>query len=215
MKDGRTQAMETDWMRLLDDPDLVRHLPELLRTYRDSSPEDREQALLDAMRQIKNGKAKVSDNAKLTPDSASETPQPISPGPADTLFEPSIFAPSSGEDRRRHRRLKCFVVVEVRTEGAGNSTWGTLVNVSRGGCLVETRANLESGAKIKIGFWVASSQMWVKGLVVSGIVARTSPTVLRIKFAALESAERETLRELLKSVETSAQDHGYLARLKR
>ena len=208
--------MDTDWMRVLDDPDLVNHLPELLRTYRDSSPEDREQALLDAMRQIKKGKAKVKDNGKPALASASETSEPISPGPADTPpFEPRTFAPALGEDRRRHRRLKCFVVVEVRTDGAGNSTWGTLVNISRGGCLVEIRANLESGAKIKIGFWVASSQIWVKGLVVSGIVARTSPTVLRIKFAALESAEHETLRELLKFVETSAQDHGYLAHLKR
>ena len=60
----------------------------------------------------------------------------------------------------------------------------------------------------------------MKGLILNGIVARTNPSFgMRIKFAAMESAERETLRQFLKFVENStkgyAHDHGYLAQLKR
>ena len=41
----------SDWTRLLTDPDLVSHLGKLLQTYREVSPDDREPALLRAMRE--------------------------------------------------------------------------------------------------------------------------------------------------------------------
>jgi len=49
----------SDWTRLLTDPDLVSHLGKLLQTYREVSPEQREAALLQAMREIKNTAVKA------------------------------------------------------------------------------------------------------------------------------------------------------------
>lgn len=224
MDDPNASAKVADWTRLLADPELVTHLAELLQIYRDSPPENREKALLAAMRRIKEGAAQLAaenEDGDPKPAAAVTPPEPAQAAPSATPpYEPSMFAPSQGEDRRRHPRMKCFVVVELRLSGAEKPTWGSLANISIGGCLVETPANIESGAKIEIGLWVSSGQIWVKGLILNGIVARTNPSFgMRIKFAAMESAERETLRQFLKFVENStkgyAHDHGYLAQLKR
>ena len=48
----------SDWTRLLTDPDLVSHLGKLLQTYREVAPEEREAALLRAMREIKDAAVK-------------------------------------------------------------------------------------------------------------------------------------------------------------
>jgi hypothetical protein len=48
----------SDWTRLLTDPELVSHLPRLLQTYREVPPEQREAALLQVMRDIKDAAAK-------------------------------------------------------------------------------------------------------------------------------------------------------------
>ena len=107
----------TDWTRLLTDPELVRHLGKLLQTYRDARPENREEALLAAMREIKGqvpGKD-ASANAKVNP--AETPPRAVSmPSAATPPFEPDMFGPNWGQDRRRHFRLKCFVAVELRVD---------------------------------------------------------------------------------------------------
>ena len=85
---------------------------------------------------------------------------------------------------------------------------------------METPAIVETGAKIEIGLWVTSGQVWVKGLVLTGVVTRANPSFgVRVKFSDMEPAERETLKQFLKFVETTTKgyaiDHGYLAQLKR
>src|ERR1019366_1976855 len=46
----RPSPQGSDWTRLLTDPDLVSHLATLLQTYREVEPQQREAALLRAMR---------------------------------------------------------------------------------------------------------------------------------------------------------------------
>ena len=220
MSNPKPIAKGEDWTRLLSDPDLLTHLGELLQTYRDSAPDTRDTALLEVMRKIKQGSAKNATTAAVPVEEVAP-PQPTATTPAETPpFEPDIFTPSWGQDRRRYPRMKCFVVVELLVDGSDTPIWGTLANTSMGGCLVETPNALESGMKIEIGLWVASGQIWVKGLILNGVVARTNPSFgTRIKFAEMEPAEREALRKFLKYVESTtkgyARDHGYLAQLKR
>lgn len=218
-----------DWTRLLADPDLVTHLGELLQTYRDAPAETREQALLELMRKIKResqkGKTSAPDALPTAEAIPAEVELPVAeaaaaPEAKAPPYEPSIFTPAWGQDRRRYPRMKCFVVVELRVVGSDKPLWGNLSNASIGGCLVETSAMIDAGASIEIGLWVTSGQIWVKGMILNGIVARTNPSLgVRVQFADLEPAERETLRQFLKFVETSTKgysaDHGYLAQLKR
>jgi PilZ domain len=219
---GPTQP-GTDWTRLLTDPDLVSHLGKLLQTYREAPPDKREQALMAAMREIKS-QAAASGKQSKTGAAAAVAPAPEAPvatTPAATPpFQPDIFTPTYGQDRRRYPRIKCFVAVELRMEGQDAPVWGNLANTSLGGCLVETVTPLKSGANVDIGLWVASGKIWVKGIALNGVVTKSNPSFgARIKFSDLDSPEKESLRQFLKFVESTTKgystEHGYLAQLKR
>jgi hypothetical protein len=221
MSDSKPNAaLGTDWTQLLADPDLARNLGKLLQTYRDAPPEKREQALLAAMREIKH--AASSNTAKTTSNNVAmeSSPQPL---PAATSavppFEPDIFSPNWGQDRRRHPRIKCFVAVELRVNDADAPIWGNLSNTSLGGCQVETAAHISGGAKVEVGLWVASGKIWVKGLALNGVVTRSAPAAgVRLRFAGMDATGKENLRQFLKYVQEATRslnsESSYLQLLK-
>ena len=214
----------SDWTRLLTDPDLVSHLGKLLQTYREVSPEQREPALLQAMREIKDAAIKAREERKdvlvaaaPAPTAVLHHPEPIEDTPP---FETDLFASQTEADRRRFHRIKCYVAVEIHVEGVEEPVWGNLANVSRGGCLVETAGAVPAGKALEIGLWVASGKIWVKGVIISGVVTRSAPTFgVRVKFSEAELSEKEHLREFLKFVESTSRKSqygkAYVAQLKR
>ncbi len=114
----------SDWTRLLTDPDLVSHLSTLLRTYREVSPQQREAALLSAMREIKEAAVKAREAngsntapAVTAPQASLQSPEPVKETPP---FEPELFNLPSPSDRRRFTRMKCCVAVEIHVEGFNN-----------------------------------------------------------------------------------------------
>jgi len=210
-----------DWTGLLADPDLARNLGKLLQTYRDAPPERREEALLAAMREIKKEASGRDSTPASSPKVAPEPPpQPLpTPASATPPFEPDVFSPNWGQDRRRHPRIKCFVAVELRVNDADAPIWGNLSNTSLGGCQVETAVQISGGAKVEIGLWVASGKIWVKGLALNGVVTRSAPaTGMRIRFAGMDPVEKENLRQFLKYVQettrASTSQNTYLQLLK-
>lgn len=230
MSDPKYSGTGADWTQLLTDPELVSHLGELLQVYRDTPAEKRDQALLEAMRNIKGGTGKVvvavakAAAAAQAQPAATAQPAPASPRAtspaASPPFEPDIFTPTWGQDRRRHARLRCFVAVELRLGNSGVPIWGNLSNTSIGGCFVETATPVPSGVSVEIGLWLANGKIWIKGLILTGIVTKSSPSFgVRIKFSELEATERENLRHFLKFVESTTKgynsEHSYLAQLKR
>lgn len=190
----------TDWTHILSDPDLVRQVGKLLQAYREAPVAKREQALLDAMREIKADASK--SGLKVRPP-VEEAPRPIpTPSSSTPPFEPDLFRPDCSSDRRRHPRINCFVAVELRVDDSPNSVWGNLSNTSAGGCLVETASAVKPGATVEIGLWVPNGKIWVKGFALNGIVTRSAGTKgVRIRFDGLSSEERENLREFLKFVQ--------------
>src|SRR5437660_399753 len=187
----------TDWTRVLADPDLVRNVGKLLQAYRDAEPDKREQALVAAMREIKAEAARPAkpSTSKVRVEIPSPRPVPVTVA-ATPPFEPDVFSPNSGDDRRRHPRIRCFVAVELRVDGTEAPIWGNLCNTSVGGCLVETSRTVKSGARVEIGLWLASGKIWVKGFALSGIVTRSAPTSgIRVRFEPMETPERENLRQ--------------------
>jgi hypothetical protein len=222
MSSPKTSAMGADWTQLLTDPELVSHLGELLKTYREASPEKRDEALLAAMRQIKGAgtNTQAADKAMASKPVPQAAP-PVATDPASSPpFEPDIFTPSWGQDRRRFPRMKCFVAVELRVGASATPIWGNLSNTSLGGCFVETATPVPSGVGVEIGLWLANGKIWIKGIILNGIVTKSSPSFgVRIRYAELEPAERESLRHFLKFVESTTKgynsENGYLAQLKR
>lgn len=223
MSSAHTSASGTDWTGLLTDPDLVEHLSQLLRIYRETPPERREAELLAAMREIKSrakGQAKNDASSSSQAGSAPALPHPVPVTNAETPpFEPDIFTPSWGQDRRRYPRIKCFVAVELKVDGSDVPVWGNLSNTSMGGCYIETVSPIKSGADVQIGLWVANGKLWVKGMILNGIVIKSNPAFgVRVRFD-LESAQRETLRQFLKFVETTSRaeqsERSYLQKLRK
>jgi hypothetical protein len=193
-----------DWTELLADPDLARNLGKLLQSYRDSAPENREEALLAAMREVKKEAAGGSSAPASSSMRTTEAPRQPLPTPASATppFEPDVFSPNWGQDRRRHPRIKCFVAVELRVNNGDDPIWGNLSNTSMGGCQVETAIQISGSSKVEIGLWVASGKIWVKGLALNGVVTRSAPSAgMRIRFAGMEAAEKENLRQFLKYVQ--------------
>ena len=230
MSDAKYSGTGADWTQLLTDPALVSHLGELLQVYREAAPEKRDQALLEAMRNIKGGTAKTPAAVKasaaapeVAPAAAAQSApaQPVATSPAATPpFEPDFFTPSWSQDRRRHTRMKCFVAVELRLGNSAVPVWGNLANTGLGGCFVETATPVPSGVSVEIGLWLANGKIWIKGIILTGIVTKSSPSFgVRIKFSELEPTERENLRHFLKFVESTTKgynsENGYLAQMKR
>ncbi len=221
-----SEVRGTDWTRILSDPDLVRNVGKLLQAYREAAPEQREAALLTAMREIKADAAAGKPAAKAmaakagSSATAPEPPHAVpTPASATPPFEPDLFSPSFGSDRRRHPRIKCFVAVELRVDGVSTPIWGNLSNTSVGGCLVETASAVKPGANVEIGLWVPNGKIWVKGFVLNGVVTRSGPASgVRVRFDGLAPAERDSLRQFLKFVqETTRASHSedsYLQLLK-
>jgi hypothetical protein len=204
-------AQGTDWTRLLADPDLARNLGKLLQIYRDAAPERREQALMEAMRAIKQESAASTPKAVSAKIPDEPAPQ-LAPAPATAIppFEPDVFSPNWGQDRRRHPRIKCFVAVEMRINGEDAPVWGNLSNTSMGGCRVETSAVVNGGAKVEIGLWVASGKIWVKGLALNGVVSRNVPSagVIRLRFSGMDAVEKENLKQFLKYVQDTTKSRS-------
>jgi len=213
----------SDWTRLLTDPDLVSHLGKLLQTYREVPPEQREAALLRAMREIKDAAVKargtqtnVAVATVPAPPAVLPHPEPVNETPP---FEPDLFTPLLESDRRRFHRIKCYVAVEIHIEGIEEPVWGNLANVGRGGCMVETAGAVPAGKALEIGLWVASGKIWVKGVIISGVATRSAPSFgVRVKFSEAELSEKEHLREFLKFVDSTARKSqagkAYVAQLK-
>ena len=218
MTETKTSAPGADWTKLLSDPEIVSHLGELLQAYRDAEPDRRNQVLIETMRRIKS---QTPGTRPGTPPSPAPAAEPVATTPAATPpFEPDIFTPCWGQDRRRYPRMKCFVAVELRVDGSPTPVWGNLSNTSMGGGFVETATPLKTGVKLEIGLWVANGKIWVKGMILNGIVTRSNPTFgVRLKFDNLEPGERESLKQFLKFVEGITKSYqnqqGYLAQMKR
>lgn len=225
----KAPAKGSDWTRLLTDPDLVSHLGKLLQTYRDVPAEERESALLQAMREIKDAAIQAREAKKPAPvaEAPASTPEPPAvlhhPEPVKETppFEPEQTASEmqSESDRRRYQRMKCYVAVEIHIEGTEKPVWGNLANVGRGGCLVETASMVPAGKTLEIGLWVASGKIWVKGVIISGVATRSASSFgVRVKFSQAELSEKEHLREFLKFVEGTARKshsgNAYVTQLK-
>lgn len=212
----------SDWTRLLTDPDLASHLGKLLQTYREVSPDQREAALLRAMREIKDAAVQAREALQKKPAASVPAPPPVvlqHPEPVEEAPPFDLFTPQSDSDRRRYRRIKCYVAVEIHVEGMEQPVWGNLANASRGGCLVETASPVAAGKALEIGLWVANGNLWVKGITLSGVSTRSSPSFgIRVKFSEAELSEKEHLREFLKFVESTAHKshsaRAYVAKLK-
>src|SRR5258708_13106914 len=56
------------------------------------------------------------------------------------------------KDQRLHTRMKCRLTIELHPQGAPGPVFGNVIDISLGGCYVETTALLTPGSVLKLVF---------------------------------------------------------------
>ena len=114
----------------------------------------------------------------------------------------------SEKNRRVHPRLKCRVTVELHPHDGQGTVMGNLVDVSVGGCYVETSAILSPGTDIKIVFSIDDGSLSAEGT-----IARTHPGAgVAVRFNESGRETREKMYRILEFVQntTTFYNHSYL-----
>jgi diguanylate cyclase (GGDEF)-like protein/putative nucleotidyltransferase with HDIG domain len=103
------------------------------------------------------------------------------------------------KDRRLHPRMKCRVTIELQAEDEGTPVFGNLIDVSMGGCYVETSTILAPGTRLKLGFSMEDGS-----LSADGVVARIDPgSGIAVQFREMTREAREKMLRVLEFVQKS------------
>jgi len=100
-------------------------------------------------------------------------------------------------EKRRHSRFTCDGGIEVRSEGT-RGFWGTLCDVSEGGCYVQTFSPMPAGTAVQ--FVVQMRGKEVRG---EGQVASMHPGVgMGLQFRHISPGDKKNLDDLLKELDS-------------
>jgi len=117
----------------------------------------------------------------------------------------------SRKNRRQHARMNCRVTIELHSEGNAAPIFGTLTDLSLGGCYVETSVILVPGSALKLIFSIDDGQLQAEGY-----VARIDPgSGVAVQFKELNREDRSTMHRILEYVQrsTTFYDKSYSEKL--
>ena len=98
-------------------------------------------------------------------------------------------------ERRQSPRFRCQCPIEVHVQ-QGASFWGTVADLSLGGCYVEMTIPLQVGTKLKAGIWVGQSKIQVEA-----VIAHNTPGFgVGLKFTKISAQELDQLRIFLENL---------------
>jgi hypothetical protein len=103
------------------------------------------------------------------------------------------------KDQRLHARMKCRLTVELHSEAGGGPIFGNLIDISLGGCYVETSAILSPGSNVKVIFSMDDG-----ALTAEGSVARLHPgSGVAVQFKEMSRESRDIMYRILEFVQSS------------
>lgn len=103
-------------------------------------------------------------------------------------------------ERRSHARYVCDGGVEVRTEGSNAGFWGTLTDISLGGCYIQTFSPLPAGTQLAMRIQTKVSEFRC-----AGVVQASHPGVgMGVSFTEFGDGQRVLLEALMKSLAESS-----------
>ncbi len=104
----------------------------------------------------------------------------------------------SRKDQRLHTRMKCRLTIELHPQ-AGDPIFGNLIDLSLGGCYVETSAILAPGSNLKLVFSMDDGSLSMEGT-----IARIHPgSGIAVQFKEMSRDSRENMHRILEFVQTS------------
>jgi len=102
------------------------------------------------------------------------------------------------KDQRLHTRMKCRLTIELHPQGAAAPIFGNLIDVSLGGCYVETSAILSPGSGLKIVFSIDDGTLSAEGT-----IARVHPgSGVAVQFKEMSRESREKMYRILEFVQS-------------
>ena len=117
----------------------------------------------------------------------------------------------SRKNRRLYPRMKCRVTIELRPQEGEIPILGNLIDLSLGGCYVETSTLMPAGSKLKVIFSIDDGRLQA-----SGSVVRIDPgTGIAIKFNDMNREDRDKMHKVLEFVHNTTMfyDNRYLSKL--
>jgi diguanylate cyclase (GGDEF)-like protein/putative nucleotidyltransferase with HDIG domain len=102
------------------------------------------------------------------------------------------------KDQRLHTRMKCRLTVELHSAGAA-PVFGNLIDVSLGGCYVETSAIFTPGSNLKVVFSIDNGDLSAEGN-----VARIHPgSGVAVQFKEMSRESRDQMYRILEFVQST------------
>jgi diguanylate cyclase (GGDEF)-like protein len=109
----------------------------------------------------------------------------------------------SRKDQRLHARMKCRLMIELHPQAGAGPIFGNLIDISLGGCYVETGAILVSGSNVKLAFSLTGDG-GDGSLTAEGTVARIHPgSGVAIQFKEMSRESRDKMYRILEFVQNS------------
>src|SRR5271165_7012606 len=105
----------------------------------------------------------------------------------------------SQKDQRLHTRMKCRLTIELHPHGGAGPVFGNLIDISLGGCYVETSAILTPGSNVRVVFSIDKGDLSAEGS-----VARIHPgSGVAIQFKEMSRESREKMYRILEFVQST------------
>src|ERR1700678_4677 len=115
------------------------------------------------------------------------------------------------KDQRLHTRVKCRLTIELHSQAGAGQGLGNLIDISLGGCYVETSAILKPGSNVKVVFSMDDA-----ALSTEGTIARIHPgSGVAVQFKEMSRESREKMYRILEFVQstTTMYNDRYLQKL--
>lgn len=129
-------------------------------------------------------------NTKKRPDTDRPS-MSIGSGPGAPMFE--------GGDQTRIRRAPLQAIASVSVQNGPREIFGRVVNISPGGCLLQTEATLETGTIVDLNITVLGQEEPIR-VKVGGAIRRQVDTQTRrqygVEFMAVDSSDKRALQWL-------------------
>jgi hypothetical protein len=102
---------------------------------------------------------------------------------------------SASLERRQTARFRCQNSIEVHVDG-GASFWGTVADLSLGGCYVEMPPPLQPGTKLRVGIWFGQTKVSAH----AQVAYRTPGVGAGLKFIEISEPDRDVIRRFLENL---------------
>lgn len=102
---------------------------------------------------------------------------------------------AGASENRKHPRYRCQNSIEIHIHN-GASFWGTVADLSIGGCYAELAIPMEVGTKLRVAIWFGQAKAWAEG----EVAHRTPGFGVGIRFTEISEQDTEIIRQYLSTL---------------